>query len=201
MFYQPAEGHSLPHNPLKALVTPRPIGWIGSLSGKGEANLAPFSFFNLISDTPPMLMFSSSGYKDSVAFIEETKTFTANLVSDNLRQQMNASSVDAPRGVSEFAYAGLTAAASRMIAAPRVGEAFASLECVLVEIKQLHDSRGERTNNYMVIGEVVGVHLDEAILSDGLVDISKARPVSRLGYMDYATVDTVYQMMRPRWEK
>src|SRR5690606_41318822 len=122
MFYEPREGHPLPHNPFKAIVAPRPIGWIGTQSKKGAVNLAPYSFFNAICDTPPMVMFSSNGAKDSVSFIEQTGEFTANLVSDHLRTQMNSSSVNAPRGVSEFDYAGLTRAASRLIAAPRVKE-------------------------------------------------------------------------------
>lgn len=200
MFYEPREGHALPHNPFKAIVAPRPIGWIGTRSKEGAVNLAPYSFFNAICDTPPMVMFSSSGVKDSVTFIEETGEFTANLVSENLKVQMNASSVNAPRGVNEFDYAGLTRAPSRLIAAPRVKEAYAALECVAVEIKRLQDKEGRPTDSYMVIGEVVGVHIDEQVLTDGLVDISKAKPVARLGYMDYATTESVYQMFRPKWD-
>ncbi|MBA8838724.1 flavin reductase family protein [Ochrobactrum sp. RH2CCR150] len=199
MFYEPKEGHPLPHNPFKAIVAPRPIGWIGTCSKDGAVNLAPYSFFNAICDTPPMVMFSSSGIKDSVTFIEETGEFTTNLVSDHLKTHMNASSVDAPRGTSEFGYAGLTRAPSKIIAAPRVKEAYASLECVVVDIRRLQDKEGKPTDNYMVIGEVVGVHIDESILTDGLVDIAKVKPVTRLGYMDYATTESVYQMFRPKW--
>lgn len=201
MFYEPSKGHGLLHNPFKAIVAPRPIGWIGTKSAKGAINLAPYSFFNAICDTPPMVMFSSSGVKDSLAFIEETGEFTANLVSDHLKEQMNASSINAPRGVDEFDHSGLTAATCKLIAAPRVKEAYASLECVLVEIKRLRDRQAQPTNNYMVIGEVVGVHIDEKILTNGMIDIVKAKPVSRLGYMDYATTERVYQMARPIWEK
>lgn len=199
MFYKPEDGHGLPHNPFKAIVAPRPIGWIGTRSASGSVNLAPYSFFNVICDTPPMIMFSSSGFKDSVSFIEETGEFTANLVSDHLKEKMNASSVDAPRNVSEFEYAGLTAAHSKVIAAPYVKEAYAALECVAVEIRRLQDKQGRQTDNYMVIGEVVGVHIDESVLTDGLFDIKKAKPVTRLGYMDYATTEDVYQMFRPKW--
>ncbi|KAB2699410.1 flavin reductase family protein [Ochrobactrum sp. Kaboul] len=199
MFYEPKVGHPLPHNPFKAIVAPRPIGWIGTCSKNGAANLAPYSFFNAICDTPPMVMFSSSGIKDSVTFIEETGEFTTNLVSDHLKTHMNTSSVDAPRGTSEFDYAGLTRAPSKIIAAPRVKEAYASLECVAVDIRRLQDKEGKPTDNYMVIGEVVGVHIDESILTDGLVDITKVKPVTRLGYMDYATTESVYQMFRPKW--
>ena len=201
MFYEPSEGHGLPHNPFKAIVAPRPIGWIGSRSKDGAVNLAPYSFFNAICDTPPMVMFSSSGFKDSVSFIEETREFTANLVSDHLKGQMNASSVNAPRGVNEFEYAGLIQAPCKLIGAPRVKEAYAALECVAVEIKRLQDKEGRATDNYMVIGEVVGVHLDEGVLTEGLVDIAKAKPVARLGYMDFTTTESVYQMYRPLWEK
>ncbi len=199
MFYEPKNGVELPHNPFKALIAPRPIGWIGTRSARGAVNLAPYSFFNAVCDTPPMVMFSSSGLKDSIVFIEETGEFTTNLVSDHLKTQMNASSVDAPRGVSEFDYAGLTQAPSRLIAAPRVKDAYAALECIAVEVRRLQDRAGKSANNYMVIGEVVGVHIDDHILTDGLVDITKAKPVTRLGYMDYATTESVYQMFRPRW--
>jgi flavin reductase (DIM6/NTAB) family NADH-FMN oxidoreductase RutF len=147
-----------------------------------------------------MVMFSSSGVKDSVTFIEETGEFTASLVSDHLKEKMNASSVNAPRSVSEFEYAGLGIAHSKVIAAPYVKEAYAALECVAVETKRLQDKEGRPTDNYMVIGEVVGVHIDESVLTDGLFDIRKAKPVTRLGYMDYATTEDVYQMFRPKWE-
>ncbi|GAA0606074.1 flavin reductase family protein [Paenochrobactrum glaciei] len=201
MFYQPKNGHQLPHNPLKAIVTPRPIGWIGTRSKEGALNLAPYSFFNVICDNPPLVMFCSSGYKDSVAFVEETGEFTANMVGAHLAKEMNATSVNSPRGVSEFDYAGLTPAACEMIKAPRVAEAYAALECVAVEVKRLTGKDGALAESYMVIGEIVGVHIDEAILVDGRIDITKSQPVSRLGYMDFATTDKVYEMFRPKWEE
>lgn len=170
MFYEPKNGHGLSHNPLKAIVSPRPIGWISTVSTEGAHNLAPYSYFNLVCDEPPMVMFVSDGWKDSVRNIQETGSFTCNLVSDNLKAQMNASSVNAPRGVSEFAYSGLTPAASQLIAAPRVKEAYSALECVAVEIKQLKDRQGRSTESHMVIGEIVGIHIDEAILSNGMID-------------------------------
>lgn len=199
MFYEPQNGHGLPHNPLKAIVTPRPIGWIGTRSKEGALNLAPYSFFNVICDVPPLLMFCSSGYKDSVAFVEETREFTANMVGAHLAKQMNATSVNAPRGESEFDYAGLTPALSQLIKAPRVAEAYASLECVAVDIRELTGRDGKPSDTYMVIGEVIGVHIDEHVLVDGRIDITKSQPVSRLGYMDFATTDTVYEMFRPKW--
>ena len=200
MFYEPKNGHGLSHNPLKAIVSPRPIGWISTVSTEGAHNLAPYSYFNLVCDEPPMVMFVSDGWKDSVRNIQETGSFTCNLVSDNLTAQMNASSVNAPRGVSEFAYSGLTPAASQLIAAPRVKEAYSALECVAVEIKQLKDRQGRSTESHMVIGEIVGIHIDEAILSNGMIDTAKARPVARLGYLEFNTVETTYEMIRPRWK-
>lgn len=200
MFYKYDDGHGLPHDPLKAIVAPRPIGWISSRSKDGKFNLAPFSFFNMISTKPCLIMFCSEGYKDSVAFVEETGEFAANLVSSNLAVAMNATSVNAPRGVSEFEYSGLTPADCTLIAAPRVAEAYATLECVVTEIRQPRDRHGNPVTAIMVVGEVVGVHISDHILTDGLVDIAKSQPVSRLGYMDFATTSETYQMFRPKWE-
>ena len=199
MFYEPKNGHGLPHNPLKAIVTPRPIGWIGTRSKEGALNLAPYSFFNVICDQPPLVMFCSTGYKDSVANAEQSREFTANMVGHHVAKQMNATSVNAPHGISEFDYAGLTPAKCENIAAPRVAEAYAALECAVVEIKELSGLDGQPADTFMVIGEVIGVHIDEHILVDGRVDITKSQPVSRLGYMDYATTSDVYEMFRPKW--
>jgi flavin reductase (DIM6/NTAB) family NADH-FMN oxidoreductase RutF len=201
MFYKYDDGHGLPRDPLKAIVAPRPIGWISSRSKAGEMNLAPFSFFNMISTKPCLVMFCSEGRKDSVVLPEETGEFAVNLVSSHLAAAMNASSVNAPRGTSEFGYAGLTAADCRLIGAPRVAEAFATLECVVTEIRQPTDRNGNPVTAIMVIGEVIGVHISEDILTDGLVDIGKSKPVSRLGYMDFATVEATYQMFRPKWDE
>jgi flavin reductase (DIM6/NTAB) family NADH-FMN oxidoreductase RutF len=200
MFYKYEDGHGLPHDPLKAIVAPRPIGWISSRSNDGSVNLAPYSFFNMISTRPCLVMFCSEGRKDSVSFVEETGEFAANLVSANLAVAMNATSVTAPRGVSEFEYSGLTAAACTMINAPRVAEAFATLECIVTEIRSPKDRHGNAVAAIMVTGEVVGVHISEEILTEGLVDMTKARPVSRLGYMDFASVSETFQMFRPRWD-
>lgn len=200
MFYEPEKGHGLPHNPFKAIVAPRPIGWISTRSKTGAVNLAPYSFFNAIADTPPLVVFSSNGHKDSVTFCEETGEFAANLVTLDLAKEMNATSVDAPLGVSEFGYSGLTEAPCRLIKAPRVAEAHAVLECVVTEIHRPLDRHGNPSGNYLVTGEVVGVHIDEAILADGLIDMAKARNLSRLGYMDFAAVGETFPMYRPKWE-
>jgi len=201
MFYEPSKGHGLPHDPFKAIVAPRPIGWISTRAIDGSFNLAPFSFFNALSSNPHLVMFSSEGEKDSVVHARESGEFTANLVSRDLAQKMNASSVDAPRGVPEFGYAGLTPVASRLVAAPRVGEAYAALECKVTEIHRPRGLNGATAERFMVLGEVVGVHVDEAVMTDGLFDIVKAGSVARLGYMDYAAVTEIFSMRRPRWEK
>lgn len=200
MFYQPAKGHGLPHDPFKAIVAPRPIGWISTRSKDGSLNLAPYSFFNAISTHPHLLFFSSEGEKDSVRNARETGEFVCNLVSADLFAQMNKSSVDAPRGTSEFDYAGLTPADSRLVRAPRVAEAHAALECRVTDIQEPRGLEGRMAGVFLVFGEVVGVHVDESIMTDGLVDVVKAGIVSRLGYMDYAKVTETFSARRPRWE-
>lgn len=200
MFYEPSKGHGLPHDPFKAIVSPRPIGWISTVGNDGALNLAPYSFFNAFSSNPHLVWFSSEGPKDSATFAGETREFVANLVGRDLAEKMNRSAVNAPRGVSEFGYAGLTPAPSRLVAPPRVAEAPAALECKVTEIFRPKGLDGKDAGVFVVIGEVVGVHIDEAFLTDGLFDTVKAGNVARLGYMDYSSVDTVFPMRRPRWE-
>ena len=201
IFYEPSKGHGLPHDPFKAIVAPRPIGWISTRAADGSFNLAPFSFFNAVSDHPHIVMFSSVDGKDSAVHARASGEFVANLVSHDLVHKMNASSVDAPRGVSEFDYAGLTPVPSRFVAAPRVGEAYAALECKVTDIYQPKALDGAASKYVMVLGEVVGVHIDDAVMTDGLFDIVKAGSVARLGYMDYAAVSEVFSLLRPRWEE
>ncbi|MCB1381821.1 MAG: flavin reductase family protein [Notoacmeibacter sp.] len=200
MFYEPRNGHGLPHDPFKAIVAPRPIGWISTRSAAGAVNLAPYSFFSAISTHPYLICFSSEGEKDSVTFARETGEFTANLVSAGLFEAMNASSVDAPRGTSEFAYAGLTAVPGTSVSAPRVGEAHAALECKVTEIREPCGLDGKPAGVILVTGEVVGIHIDEAMLDNGIFDIRRAATVARLGYMDYATVKETFSARRPRWK-
>jgi flavin reductase (DIM6/NTAB) family NADH-FMN oxidoreductase RutF len=200
VFYEPAKGHGLPHDPFKAIVAPRPIGWISSRSRDGALNLAPYSFFNAFSSHPLLVWFSSEGEKDSATFAAETGEFVVNLVGRTLAEKMNASAVDAPRGVSEFGYAGLTPAPSRLVAPPRVAEAPAALECKVTEIFRPKALDGSASRSVVVAGEVVGVHIDDAMLTDGLFDAVKAGNVARLGYMDYAAVTEVFSMRRPRWK-
>ncbi|RFC66668.1 MULTISPECIES: flavin reductase family protein [Mesorhizobium] len=200
MFYEPSAGHGLPHDPFKAIVSPRPIGWISTLSRDGALNLAPYSYFNALSGNPPLVWFSSDGSKDSATAAQDTGEFVANLVGRELARKMNASSVNAPRGVSEFDYAELETAPSRLVRPPRVAEAPAALECKVTEVLRPRDLNGNATDAIVVIGQVVGVYISDAYLKDGLFDTVKAGNVSRLGYMDFATVDDVFSMRRPRWE-
>ncbi|KQY14628.1 flavin reductase family protein [Rhizobium sp. Root482] len=200
MFYETAENaHGLAHDPFKAIVSPRPIGWIGSRAGDGSLNLAPYSFFNAISDKPKLVMFSSAGRKDSVRNIEESGEFTANFVSFDLKEAMNATSAPAPHGISEFALAGLTPVTGRIVAAPYVGEAYAALECKVTQIFRPQALDGSESENHVVIGQVVGIHIREEAIRDGRFDMAKARPVGRMGYMDYCESGEVFEMLRPKY--
>ena len=201
MFYEPAKGHGLPHDPFKAIVAPRPIGWISSMNKAGDVNLAPYSYFNAFSTHPFLVWFSSEGAKDSATFAGETGEFVANLVGRDLAQKMNRSAIDAPRGVNEFEYAGLTPAPSRLVAPPRVAEAPAALECKVTEILRPKGLDGNEAGVFVVAGEVVGIHIDDAYLKDGLFDTVKAGNVARLGYMDYSMINETFAMRRPRWGK
>ncbi|MDG3002177.1 flavin reductase family protein [Paludisphaera sp. Pla2] len=197
-FYEPAKGHGLPHDPFKAIVAPRPIGWISTRDRQGRVNLAPYSFFNAFCDAPPIVGFSSTGRKDSLRNAEETGEFVANLATRALAEAVNLSSAAVPHGVDEMAMAGLTAAPCRLVAAPRVGESPAALECKLLQVLRLRDVDGAETNNHLVLGQVVGVHLDPAYLKDGLFDMTLARTIARCGYRgDYAEVDHLFEMLRP----
>jgi flavin reductase (DIM6/NTAB) family NADH-FMN oxidoreductase RutF len=198
MHYDTAKNnHGLRFNPFKALVAPRPIGWIGTIDGEGRRNLAPYSFFNAVSDRPPMVMFSSAGRKDSVCNIEETGEFTCSLATWDLRARMNMSSAAVAHEVDEFALSGLTPAASRMVKAPRVAESPAAFECKLWKVVELPADRG---HNYIVVfGSVIGVYIDDAFVKDGVVDTGAMKPIARMGYMEYSVVrpDTVFALNRP----
>lgn len=198
MFYEPdKQNHGLPHDPLKALVTPRPIGWIGSYDKHGTSNLAPYSFFNLVSSTPPIVCFSSDTLKDSVANIEEAGAFSCNIVGYNLKDAMNASSAMVARDVNEFNLAKLRESRCDLVNAPYVADAPAVLECVHLETKTLVDRHGNKTANFLVLGEVVGIRIEERVISNGLVDARLLRPLARMGYMDYTVGDEPFQMVRP----
>lgn len=204
MFYEPKDGSGLPHNPLNAIVVPRPIGWISTLSAEGVPNLAPYSFFNAVAYTPPQVMFSATsnhkfgGLKDAVADAQATGEFVVNVATWELREQMNASAVPAPREVDEFEYAGLTKVESRLVGCPRVAESPVHLECrYTTSLEVLTDNSDDP--NTVVFGEVVGVHIDDSVLVDGRVDFLKLRPVGRLGYLDFVEVDSFFTMARPEW--
>ena len=191
------EPHDLKHDPFKAIVAPRPIGWISAVSAKGEVNLSPYSFFNAISSRPNIVMFSSENRKDAVAFIEETGEFTCSLVTRALAEQMNLTSAPLPRGESEYAHAGLAMAPSRFVKPPRVAASPAALECKLLSVQQLRDLDGQDVPRWMVLGQVVGVFIDEAYIRDGRFDTAAANPIARCGYADYAEVSELFSITRP----
>ena len=200
MFYDALENkHGLPHDPFKALAVPRPIGWISSVSSAGIANLAPYSFFNAVAEKPHYVVFGSAGIKDSLANIQETKEFVCNLATYDLRHHMNMSSASVPRGVDEFPLAGLTAVKSNMVSAPRVKEAAAAFECRLHDVIALPGVGRYKQSYNLVIGLVVGIHIDDRFIKDGVIDTAAMKPIARLGYMDYAVVaaENMFAINRP----
>ena len=200
MFFDAAKNdHGLPHNPMKALVAPRPIGWVTTMSAQGEVNLSPYSFFNYMGESPFIVAFSSVGRKHAATFAEETKEFVCNLATWDLREHMNLTSAPLARGESEIDYAGLTAAPSRLVKPPRVAETPVALECKWLQTIQPKTMEGEPTDTWITLGQVVGVHIDDAFIKDGLVDTAAMRPITRGGYFDYfvATPETKFSMKRP----
>lgn len=199
MFYNAeTKNHGLPHDPFKAIVTPRPIGWISSQDEQGRHNLAPYSFFNAVSDTPPIVMFSSDGMKDSAKNAKNTGVFACNVATYALRDAMNASSAPLKHGVSEFEKANLTPVSCNLINAPMIKEAGIVLECQTLEVKPLVDRNGKEADYTMVLGQVLGVHIADEFIVDGLLDITAVEPIARLGYKDYAVINEVFQLTRPR---
>ena len=198
MFYDARKNdHGLPHDPFKAIVAPRPIGWISSVSAKGEINLAPYSFFNGVGSRPPLVMFSSEGRKDSLSFIEETGEFVCNLATWDLRDAMNRTSAPLPRGVNEMTHAGLAPAPSRLVKPPRVAASPCALECKLLQIVHLADIDGRALDNQVVFGQVVGIHIDDRYIVNGLLDTAAMKPIARCGYHNYAVVENLFSMRRP----
>lgn len=199
MFYRPADGHGLPHNPFNAVVTPRPIGWISTRGATGADNLAPYSFFNAVAYVPPQVMFASTtakedrgDTKDSVANIRETGVFAVNIVEFAMRDVMNQTSGPWDRGVDEFLLAGIDKAACSEIDCPRVAGAPATLECRMTQIVPLAGAA-----NIAVFGEVIGVHLRDDCIVDGAFDVTRFNPLARLGYRDYSVVREVFSLTRP----
>ena len=198
MFYDTRKNdHGLPYNPFKAIVAPRPIGWITTMSAKGEINLAPYSFFNGITDKPPIVMFSSEGAKDSVAFAEETKEFVCSLATFDLRDQMNGTSAPLPRGQSEMLATGLEAAPSQLVKPPRVAASPCALECKWLKTVTFDDINGKTMDRFVVFGHVVGIHIDDKYLKNGRLDTAAMKPIARCGYDEYAVIDTMFKMSRP----
>jgi flavin reductase (DIM6/NTAB) family NADH-FMN oxidoreductase RutF len=191
--------HGLTHDPFKAIVAPRPIGWISTRSADGLVNLAPYSFFNAVSDVPPMVMFSSVGRKDSLRNIDATGEFTCSLASHALVDAMNLSSATVATEVCEYELAGLAMAPSLVVAPPRVAASPAALECRLWKMEPLPGGEGDRAP-VVVFGHVVAIYIDERVVRDGLVDTAAMRPLARMGYMDYAVVtpETTFTLNRPQ---
>src|SRR5256714_13273195 len=198
MFYTTdVNNHGLPHDPFKAIVAPRPIGWISSISASGDVNLAPYSYFNGVSSRPPVVCFSSEGRKDSVTFIEETGEFVCNLATWDLRLAMNTTSAPFPRGVDELRAAGLTPAPCRLVRPPRVAEAPCAMECRVLQTVSLRDVAGNDIDRHVVFGQVLGVHIDERFIVDGRLDTAAMRPIARCGYDEYSVVEEGFRMTRP----
>lgn len=197
MFYDAVRNdHGLENDPFKALVAPRPIGWISTLSEAGVANLAPYSYFNAMSQDPHYVVFGSGPRKDSLRNAEAAGEFAVNLATFDLREQMNASSATVASHVDEFELARLTKAPCRLIRAPRVAESPVCLECRLYQVIDLPNDDGH-ANNHLAIGRVIGIHIDDRFIENGRVDTAAMRPIARLGYSEYATVTEAWRMRRP----
>ncbi|WP_136634733.1 flavin reductase family protein [Pseudooceanicola onchidii] len=199
MFYEPKDGHGLPHNPFNAIVTPRPIGWISSRGADGVDNLAPYSFFNAVAYVPPQVMFASTSSKDDREFgkdstenIRDTGYFCVNIVEFDARDVMNKTSATLPAGTDEFAHAGIEKTDCTLIPCSRVANAPASLECRLTQIVTL-----EGETNKLVLGEVIGIHMRDDCMTDGIFDVTKFSPLTRLGYRDYSVIREVFSLARP----
>ena len=197
MFYKSDEPHGLPFNPFKAIVAPRPIGWISTISKDGIANLAPYSFFNGICDEPPIIMFSSGGVKDSMRNAQETGEFTFNYASNAMRDQMNVSSGGYPADEDEFEISGLPMVAGTTVSCPRVAGVPAAMECKVIEITTPRALDGSDAPYHAIFGQVTGVYIDDDMIRDGRFDIEKADPVMRCGYKDYTLAKGLFEMSRP----
>jgi flavin reductase (DIM6/NTAB) family NADH-FMN oxidoreductase RutF len=197
MFYETSSNdHGFAVDPFKALVAPRPIGWISSLSAEGIRNLAPYSYFNAFAQSPHYIAFGSGGRKDSMRNIEATGEFAVNLATEALAEAMNRTSATLPPHVDEFSLAGLTPTPCRLIRAPRVGESPVCLECKLFRVIDLPGDDGH-VDDYLVIGRVLGIHIDDRFIENGRVNTAAMRPIARLGYSEYATVTEAWRMRRP----
>ena len=200
--YEPRSGHGLMHDPFNAIVGPRPIGWISSVSVDGRANLAPYSYFNAFNYFPPVIGFSTIGWKDTVANVQATGEFCWNLATRALAHEMNLTCAPAPPEIDEFEVAGLTKVAGRLVRAPRVRESPVNFECRLTQLIQLELVDKTKVDTWLILGEVVAVHIDPAFVADGVYDTARARPISRAGRLgDYSetTPDSMFEMDRASW--
>lgn len=201
-FYEPQHGHGLAHDPFNAIIAPRPIGWISTQSKAGVLNLAPYSFFNALNYTPPIIGFSCvGGKKDSLVNVQETGEFCWNLVSRPLASAMNQTSKSLPPEESEFSISGLKTVNSKVVSVPRVKESLVSMECKLTDIVQLKDAQGDAVNSWFIMGEVVGVHIDKSLIENGVYKTLKGEPVMRGGGAgDYYTIREAdyFEMLRPQ---
>ena len=204
-FYQPSQGHGLAHDPLNAIISPRPIGWISSKNAQGQRNLAPYSFFNCFNYTPPIIGFASTAWKDSVANIVETGEFVWNLTTRELAEKMNQTSAPLPRGEDEFAFAGLTPVPSQLIGVDRVAESPVNFECKLTQCIQLKDVNGQDIDTWLVLGEVIAVHIAKHLINDaGIYQTTLAQPVLRAGGPSAyygITEDNRFDLSRPQLNK
>jgi flavin reductase (DIM6/NTAB) family NADH-FMN oxidoreductase RutF len=197
MYYEGADGHELPFDPFKAIIAPRPIGWISTIDGKGRPNLSPYSFFFAMSTRPHMIGFSSEGMKHTPRNAIATGEFVFNLVTLSQVEAMNLSSAKLPDGESEFDFAGLEMLPSKTVAAPRVAGSPVSLECRVVQNQEIYDVEGKQTGQHFVVGQVMATHIDDQFIADGRFDIVKAQTVARCGYRDYSSVSSVFELKRP----
>jgi flavin reductase (DIM6/NTAB) family NADH-FMN oxidoreductase RutF len=198
MFYTEAQGYApLPFDPFKAIIAPRPIGWISTLDTQGRPNLAPYSFFNAICSRPNMIGFSSGGYKHSARNASETGEFVFNLSTLELAEQMNRTSEAVADGINEFELAKLEMAPCRLVRPPRVAAAPAALECKLISCTELADMNGRKLDHWWIVGQVVATHINDRFIKDGRFDTAAARSLARCGYNDYAVVDGVFELLRP----
>jgi flavin reductase (DIM6/NTAB) family NADH-FMN oxidoreductase RutF len=198
MYYDPRRNdHGLKRSPMLALVVPRPIGWISTVSHAGVVNLAPYSFFNLVSGTPPFVMFASKPRKDSQRNAEETGEFVCNMATYDLREVVNASSTEWGAAISEPERVGLEMAPCREVKPPRVARSPVALECKYFKTVELVSSDGTLNASSVVIGEVVGIHIDDSVIVNGVVDVTRVQPLARLGYMDFCAVNELFAIQRP----
>lgn len=199
LFFEPhnRDRKLFPWDPFKAMIAPRPVGWISSRNRAGQVNLAPYSFFNAFSGDPPIVGFCSEGPKDSATFATDSGEFVWNMATWDLREKMNMTSAPLERGSSEFVHAGLETAPCVLVKAPRVAASPCALECKVTQQVRLVDKDGQLTERYLVLGQVIGLHVDERYVKDGMLDIVAIKPIARCGYQDYTAVDRVFPISRP----